>query len=122
MNGKTAVAIARNARVSLKHSTVLCREVRKLKRLDKAIRFLENLVEKKVSIDGKYYTNAAKKLLEVLKSVKANARQKNLNEERLYIKVLKADKGETFLRPRSRARFSGRRAKSTHLRVVVEEG
>ena len=93
----------------------------KNKRIDKAKRFLEGLIEQKISLNGKYHTNAAKQILEVLKTAEANARVKKLDPGRLYVKIAKADKGETFLRPRSRWRFRGRKAKVTRIEIILEE-
>jgi large subunit ribosomal protein L22 len=116
----TALAKLEDARISLKHAIVICKNL-KNKKVEKAKNFLKNLIEKKVSLRGKYYTKAAKKILEVLESAEANAKNKNLNLEKLFVKTAKADKGPTFIRPRSRTRFRGRRFKSTHITIEVEE-
>jgi len=115
---KTAKAKILNARISLKSAVKVCKLLRG-KKLSDAKKLLEDLIAKKISIDGKYYTNVAKKLLELLKAVEANAKKKEMTVENLRIKVVKADRGETFLLPKSRAKFRGRRAKSTHLTVEV---
>jgi len=114
-------AVARTtARISLKHSVILCKKL-KGKKLSKAKTFLQNLIEKKESIDGKYYTKASSEILKLLENVEANAKQKNMNIERLFISKIKADKGFTFILPKSKAKFRGRRGKVTNLEVVVEE-
>ncbi len=117
---KIAKACTKNARISLKSATIVCREVRKRKYVEKAIKFLEDLVEKKVSIRGKYYTNAAKELLKFLKSAIKNAEYKKLSREKLVIAYLAPNKGESFFRARRKSGF-GRRMKSTHLSVVLKE-
>jgi len=108
------------ARISLKHSTLLCKKL-KGKKLSKAKSFLERLIEKKESVDGKYYTKASSEILKLLNNVEANAKQKNMDVERLFISRIKADKGFTFVLPKSKAKFRGRRGKVTNLEVVVEE-
>jgi large subunit ribosomal protein L22 len=118
---RTARAFLRNARISLKHAIIICDRIRR-KKLEKAKKFLEDLVEKKVNINKKYYTKAAKQILELLKTAEANAKNKNLNLERLWVRVAKADKGEKFISPKSRAKFRGRKAKSTHIEIVLGEG
>ncbi|MDI6806599.1 MAG: uL22 family ribosomal protein [Candidatus Aenigmarchaeota archaeon] len=117
-----AIASARleDARISLKHSIIICKQL-KNKRLEWAKTFLNNLIERKISLNGKYYTGATKKILEVLESVEANAKGKNLNLERVFVKTIKADKGAGFIRPRSRFRFRGRRIKSTNITIELEE-
>lgn len=108
------------ARISLKHSVILCKKL-KGKKLSRAKSFLQNLIDKKESIDGKYYTKASSEMLKLLECVEANSKQKNMNVERLFISRIKADKGFTFLLPKSKAKFRGRRGKVTNLEVVVKE-
>ena len=85
------------------------------------MQFLQELIEKKRNIDGKYYTKASKVLLELLKTVKANAKNKGMDESKLFIRLIKADKGETLWRPRSRWILRGQKMKSVNLSVEVEE-
>jgi len=59
--------------------------------------------------------------LEILSYAEANANVKGLNTERLYVKSAKADKGRTFIRPKTRFKSRGRRAKSTNLKIILEE-
>ncbi|MEM5773226.1 MAG: uL22 family ribosomal protein [Candidatus Aenigmatarchaeota archaeon] len=117
---KTARAKISNARISLKHALVLCKEL-KGKKLEKARKFLENLISEKVSINGKYYTKAAGIFLELLKSAEANAAQKGLATEKLFIKNIKADKGLRFYRPRSLWHLRRQRIKAVNLTVEVGE-
>lgn len=117
---KTALAKETSAKISLKHSLVLCKQI-KGKKLEKARQLLEDLVNRKRSLDGKYYTKAAKKFLDILKTAGANAKSKNLAVEKLFIKNVTADKGEASLRPRTRWHLRGRRAKSTNIAITVEE-
>lgn len=119
-NKKKGTAKFENARISLKSSKILCNEL-KGKRVDKAKAMLQGLVDGKRSLSGKYYTNTSKKILEVLKNAEANAKMKAMNEERLFISSIKADKGRTFIRPRSRSGRRGERAKMTHLEIILEE-
>jgi large subunit ribosomal protein L22 len=117
---KTAIARISNARISLKHSLVLCKKL-KGKNLGKAKKFLEDLIAQKVNINGKYYTKAAKIFLDLLKTSEANATQKGLNSEKLFIKQIKADKGLRFYRPRSRWHLRRERVKAVNLKVELEE-
>ena len=110
----------KNARISLQNAVLICKKL-KGKKLSKAKDFLEKLHEKKISLNGKYYTKTVEKFLELLKSAEANAKQKGLDTEKLWIKNIKADKGERVILVKSRFKFRGRRGKSTHLYVEVEE-
>ena len=115
-----ATAKLTDSRISFKSSLVLSRELKGLK-VERAARLLEGLLSEKENIDGKHYTNAAKVFLGVLKSAEANARQKNLDTEKLFVKIAKADRAKKFVRPKSRSKFRGRKAKATNLLMVLEE-
>jgi large subunit ribosomal protein L22 len=109
-----------DARVSLKHSVLLCKEI-KGKKLEKAKRLLNDLIAKKRSLGGKYYTKTAQTMLGLLGSAEANAKFRGLAIEKLFIKQAKADKGYRFITPKSRFRFRRRRAKVARIEVVLEE-
>jgi len=117
---KTATAKLTSARISPLKSRVILDRIRN-RNLSYAKKLLNNLLDKKFSIDGKYYTKTAEILLAFLESVEANAKQNKLDSERLFVKTITADKGEKNLRGRSRWRLRGRKAKSTNLKVVLEE-
>lgn len=117
---KTASASIESARISLRHSVVICKELRGRK-LEFAKRFLENLIDRKAKLSNrKYHPTAAKQILEILESAENNAKQKGLTEEKLFIRKIKADQGYTFIKPKSRWNLRGREAKATTL--VVELG
>jgi len=90
-------------------------------KLEKAKKFLQDLIDEKVNIECKYFTKASKKFLELLNTAEANSKQKNLNLEKLFIKAIKVNKGEKFVRPKSRFKYRGREAKSTNIEIVLEE-
>lgn len=108
------------APVSLKQSMELCSAISG-KKVSSAKRFLNNLLLQKESLDGKYFSTATRTLLELLESGEANARQKNMAIEKLFVKMAKADKGQKFIRPRSRFKFRGKQAKITNLTITLEE-
>jgi len=108
------------ARISLKDSKILCNKLRK-SRVEKAKALLGDLVAKKTSLEGKYYTSASKKILEVLGSAEANAAAKGLDTDKLFIAVIKVDRGQTFMRPRSRTKLRRQQAKSANVEIVLEE-
>lgn len=110
----------KNARISFKNALIVLKKLRG-KKLSKAKKFLERVYKGEESINGKYYTNTVEKILELLKSAEANAKQKGLDTEKLWIKNIKADKGEKRILAKSRFKFRGREGKSTHLYVELEE-
>jgi large subunit ribosomal protein L22 len=117
---KIARAKFDDARVSFKQSMIICKEI-KGKKLERAKKILQDLIEQKTSLDGKYYTSTVEKFLEIVKNAEANAKQKGLNIEKTFIKTARADAGKTFTRPKSRFKFRGRKAKSSSILIEVEE-
>ncbi|HDJ96449.1 MAG TPA: 50S ribosomal protein L22, partial [Candidatus Aenigmarchaeota archaeon] len=65
-----------SARISLKHSIEICKAIRGMN-VEKAINFLDNLIKKKIKLPcGRYHPNAAKEIMNLIKSAKANAENK----------------------------------------------
>ena len=121
MVAKEAIARGYNLRISTKHSLAIA-DILSGMELQRAIKFMENVVKGKQTLDGKkYYTNASKAFLELLKNVLANAKNKNLNEEKLFIKTIKVDRGPKIRGTRTRWKLRFRKLKSTHVEIVVEE-
>jgi len=117
---KTATAKEHEARISPKHSAVLFDVIRG-KKVDKAKKLLENLISEKISLKGKYYTKTSKKILAILKTAEANAKNKSLDIGKLWIKKATVGRGRTFVLPKSRMRLRGRTAKSSNIEIVLEE-
>ena len=115
-----ASAKVSGSRISFKKSIELAKQIRG-KKLSSAQAFLKNLVEEKQAFDGKFYTTTAKEFLTLLNAAEANAKQKNLDTTKLFIKIAKADKGYKFVRPKSLAKYRGRKAKMSNLELIVEE-
>ncbi len=109
----------RSLRISTKNSVEVCRAISGM-RLDKAIEFLERLLAKKESLNGKYYTNVVKELLKLLHSAKSNAEYKNLDALKMIVHA-SAHKGFTFHRPR-RLKLARVKMKITNIQVVLIGG
>ena len=117
--------------ISLKQSAEICRAIRN-KRYDRALKILEGTIEMKEAIPylrfnrgvghrtkigpGRFPVKASTHILELLKSVKANARQKGLDADSLKIKAAIAKQGPKT--PRY-GRHRGRTAKRTHIEIVA---
>ncbi len=115
---KSVHVFGRGLRISRKNSTVVCREISG-KTLPKAITFVEWLVRGEQNLDGKHYTNAAKEILQMLKSAENNAEFKGLEAERLIVNA-SAHQGFRFLRPR-RFKMRRQRRKVTNIQLVLQE-
>ncbi len=114
--GKSARVFGRGLRISQKSSVTVCRKVTGM-RSDKAKQLLQNLVSQKQSLDGRFYTNTSKEILELISSAEKNADSKGLDTEKLYVHA-SAHKGFSFFRPRGWKRRREQR-KVTNLQVVL---
>jgi ribosomal protein L22 len=122
-----ASAKINQARISFKQSMILTDKIRG-KRLSTAKKWLENLTEGLVNVEGrgsvetgKKFPTAAGKFLEAIQSLESNAKVKNMNVDKLFLVKAHANAGQTFYRPKSRLKLRGRKAKSTNLTLVAME-
>ncbi len=115
---KYAKANGVNLSISTKSSVLICRKIRG-KKVDVAEKFLSDLLEKKRSIDGKYYTTAVKEILKLLRSCKANAENLDLDTDNLIVHA-SAHKGPTIKRRRRKSGF-GNRMKITNIEIMLIE-
>lgn len=115
---KSAKAYGRALRISNKSSVRVCREINGMN-LAKGKRLLGDLIKKRRSMEGKYYTNASREILNIINSAEANAEFKGLDSERLVIHA-SSHQGFTFMRPR-KLKMRGTRRKITNIQVVLEQ-
>jgi len=119
VKGNTAKAMNQNARVSSKSSKFVCRAIKGME-VHKAKKFLEDLIDEKRSLNGKYYTNISMEILELIKSAEKNAEFKNLDAKSLFIAHIASMKGTTMRRRRHKNKI-GNKIKATHLEVILKE-
>jgi len=140
---KIARAIANNAPVSERYSTEIAREI-KGKRLDKAMKFLQDIVEHKRHLPlkrfnkevphrkgmaasgtktGRYPERCCTKWIGLLEQAKANADYKSLASDNLVIIHAFASKGvgRTSHQPQGKTSGKARVKKAAHLEVIVKE-
>ncbi len=115
---KSAKAYGRSLRISTKNAVIVCRALSGMN-LEKGKQFLARLLLQRESINGKYYTNTVKSLMEIVSSAEHNAEFKGLDTNKLMI-FASAHQGFGFWRPRNWKRRRERR-KMTNLHVVLEE-
>ena len=133
---KEAVARAWNLVVSPKYSREIAAAIKGMK-VDKAIAFLERVIEMKQPVvlrrynkevphhygkPARYPVKAAKAILKVLENAKANALYQGMDEEKLYIYRIETHRGihkrPWGAEPLKRARIRGRR---TNIVIVLRE-
>lgn len=117
---KIAIASRPLARVSMKDSNLLFKYMRN-KPVSKAKTLLNELLERKKNIGGRYYPKVSKELLQLIEDCEANAEAKGLLKEKLFIKTAQANKSFRFMLPKSRWTHRGRRAKICSLKIELEE-
>lgn len=115
---KSARAYGRALRISTKSSVTVCRTISGMNLL-KGKRLLGDLIMEKRGLDGKYYTNASKEILNVVKSAEMNAEFRGLDTGRLVI-FASAHKGFSFIRPR-RLKMRRTRRKMTNIQIVLQQ-
>ena len=115
---KSAKASAENLRISRKDAVKICRIIQ-MKPLKNVKRFLNSLSNKTIHVDGKYYTNAANAVSELINSCEKNAESLGLNTGRLWVHA-SAHMGAVMRRRRRKAGF-GSRIKSTNLELILIE-
>jgi len=118
--------------ISLKQSVEICKFIRNRK-YDQAVTMLESVSRLEMPIPytkfnrggtghrksigpGRYPVKTSLQVLKLLKSVNANARQKGLDTSSLIIKAAVAKQGSKTLKY---GRKRGRRAKRTHIEIVL---
>ena len=116
---KVARAYGRSLRISTKYAIAISKAISR-KSVKRAKAFLQNLMDEKESIGTKFYTNASKEMLMILKSAESNAKYKfkGFDSEKMIVHA-SAHKGFTFRRPRTRRKFAGRHGKMTNVQIVL---
>ncbi len=135
---KHAKAFGKNLPISMKDAINLCRALKGMK-LDSAKDYLEDVINKKKPVPyfryldsishrrgigpGRYPVKEAKYILRVLENAEANAENKDLDTDNLYIMHIAAHKGETYKRytPRAMGRSTEIRRDQVHIEVILEE-
>jgi len=133
MNENMAKAYGRDLSISTKKSVEICRSIRG-KKLEKAKRFLENVIKMESAVPmrryntdtahkkgigpGKYPIKTAKGILMVLESAESNAQSKGLSTKDSIIFHIVAHKAS---RPWHFGRKRRQKMKRTHIEIVLLE-
>lgn len=115
---KSAKAYGRSLSISTKSSVLLCKVISGMN-LVKGKSLLDDMANGRRNLDGKFYTNATKEILSVLKSAESNAEFKGLDVTRMII-YASAHQGFTFYRPR-RTKMKRMEKKVTNIQVVLQQ-
>ncbi len=107
----------KNLRISVKNAKIVARQIIN-KPVEKAKRFLENLINQKISLNGKYYTKTTIEILKALHHAEESAKHKKMDLSKLRIKTIKVHKGPKLITPK-RYKFRGRVKKNAHLEIIL---
>lgn len=115
---KFAKAHGTNLHISTKTATKICRVIRN-KKLTQVKRLLNDLLNEKRSLRGKYHTKTVKEIKMLLEGCEKNAEFLGLNMDALFVHA-SAHQGNIIRRRRRKAAF-GSRMKSTNLEIMLIE-
>lgn len=130
-NAHQASVYGKSLPVSTKHIIEISNFIRG-RTVQQSKNLLERVLEKKTAVPyvrfgaaghkpgigvGRYPQKATKEVLKMLKSLEANAQNKGLDVNKIYVKTIMPNRGET------QPRYGRNRgtAKRTHLLIVAEE-
>jgi large subunit ribosomal protein L22 len=133
-NEHEAKVVGRNMSISTKQTIEIVNFIRG-RNLAKAKEILEKVMQKKIAVPykrfnmdtghrkgkigpGRYPIKASKEILMLLNSLEANAQNKGLDVDALYLKTIIPNQGGTSWHY---GRHRRRQAKRTHLEIVAEE-
>jgi len=117
---KTAKANRPLARTSVKDCVRLAKEI-KNKKTVAAKRFLNELIDRKKNLDGKFYPTASKVVIRLIEEAENNATAEGLDVDKLFIREIITNKTFKFILPKSRWGHRGRQAKLCQINLTVEE-
>ncbi len=115
---KSARAYGRSLNISQKNAVIVCKAISGT-HIAKGKKLLEDMLDEKRSLKGKYYTSTAREILNIVKSAEANAEFKGLDITRLVV-FASAHKGFTFIRPR-RMKMRRTQRKIANIQVVLQQ-
>ncbi len=104
--------------ISSENSIIVCKVLNR-KKFEDAKKLLENIVNKKDSIKGRYFTKTSTEILKLLNQLESNARAQNVDASSLNL-FISAHKGSTMYRGR-RDRRHGIQLKSAHIQAVLSD-
>ena len=115
---KEKVRASSTVSISYINASKVCKALNR-KKFSDAKKFLEKLINRNVSINGKYFTKTSDEILKILNQLESNARTINLDPNSLNL-FISSHKGSTMYRGR-RDRRHGIRLKSAHIQAVLSD-
>lgn len=114
---KEMVTAKTTASISTKNAVIVCKKLNKMP-FGKAKKTIADVVEKKRSIRGQYFTSASESIKNLMESLEHNAKARDIEPDKMTL-FLCAHQGASMMRSR-RKRGHGVRIKSTHLQAILK--
>jgi ribosomal protein L22 len=105
--------------ISQLNAVKVCKAINR-KKFGDAKKKLEDMVNEKTSLNGKYFTKTTEEILKLLDQLEKNAKNKNLDANTLFL-FISAHRGTTLHRARRRWRKFGSRLKICHVQAVLSD-
>ncbi|MBL7160020.1 MAG: hypothetical protein ISS95_00490 [Candidatus Aenigmarchaeota archaeon] len=118
ISNETMVTAKSTKRISTRSSQIICKKINNTN-FKKTKKFVEGLIDKTSSINGKFYTKVSEGILEVLKQVEANANNRGFDPDEMKLRI-SAHQGPKLRRGRRKSWF-GSRIKVSHIHAVLEK-
>ncbi|NIM47282.1 MAG: hypothetical protein GTN40_03955 [Candidatus Aenigmarchaeota archaeon] len=118
IKSKEKVRALSTVSISHIHASKVCKVLNR-KKFSDAKKFLEKLINKEVSINGKHFTKTSEEILKILNQLESNARTLDLDLNSLNL-FISSHKGTTMYRGR-RDRRHGIKLKSAHIQAVLSD-
>jgi len=106
-------------RISHRNATKVCKVLNRKKFVD-AKKILNDILNQKITLKGKYYTKTTEEILKLLSQLEFNAIKKGLDSNNMFL-FISAHRGPTLHRARRRWRKFGTRLKSCHVQAVLSD-
>ena len=118
INSKEKVRALGTFPISSKNALKICRLINR-KKFSYAKKFVEDLVNEKASIRGRYLTKTSKEILKLLNQLEYNAKSLNIDANTLNL-YISSHEGATMYRGK-RDRRHGVQLKSAHIQAVLSD-
>jgi ribosomal protein L22 len=105
--------------ISQLNAVKVCRAINR-KKFGDAKKTLEDMLNEKKSLKGKYFTKTTEEILKLLNQLEKNAKNKNIDANSLFL-FISAHKGPTLHRARRRWRKFGSKLKICHIQAVLSD-
>ena len=119
IKSKEKVCASGTFSISQLNAVKVCKSINRRKFAD-AKKILDDLLNEKISLKGKYFTKTTEEILKLLYQLENNAKSKKLNPDPLFL-FISANRGPTMHRARRRWRKFGSRLKICHIQAVLSD-